>query len=201
MEETIRHCPECGTTLEKEAIFCQECGHRIEIIENYIGEKEDEKKSFFKTVPGIIVILFVICCVGSILIFGTLSILTPDIYQNEVYVGGETFYLPEEYTLKYFNTTSQEKYYEYSNGTHYIFLEYFPEWTLTEYLSYAKSQTVFTNFEENVTYGNHTGFTAFFTPYFGIPCNMFVFEKNRGVYTIQIDENLNFDDNISKILG
>lgn len=162
-----------------------------------------------KAILGIVTV----CCIGIIVLLG-IEMLNPgginwefntntnDKFPNEVNVSGVTFYIPEGYTLiTTFNVSDDLKYFTYSNGTGFIEIAVLP-FSKTEKLSSMKSSAVYTNIDEYASYGGYSGYSADRYDYFASRTNkVFVFEKGGKTFSIETDEEINFDEDIPKIIG
>jgi RNA polymerase subunit RPABC4/transcription elongation factor Spt4 len=207
--EEPKNCPSCGNILDNNANFCKVCGEKIEnnlsdlTVETEKVETENQspkKSSSNKT----ILIIIAVCCIGIIAVFGAIAIFTPegisfnfnDEFTKEITVHGETFYLPENYTLLKNETLSNSIYEDYTDGESTITIAYYTSGiSFKQLLSNVKNSNYAVFMEENVSYAGHPGFTADYGD--GIT---FFFEKSGTMFYITFD-GPNPDEYIPKILG
>ena len=145
--------------------------------------------------------LILIVVLATIMISGCIGDDNPtnDKFTNEVIVKGETFYLPDGYVLTDTSIGSDYEEYTYSNGTNNIYIAYFTG-SVAKILSDDKLNQRISNIKEDITYNGYDGYTTTYTLNGGNVYKLFTFEKNGKTFDIQIDNSLNFEEYIVKIL-
>lgn len=153
-----------------------------------------------------------VCCIGLIVLLA-IGIMTPgginwefntntsDKFTNEVSIAGVTFYLPDGFKLIKTNSYSTYETFSYSDGTNGISMSVYPSASKAEVLSVLKSSTKFTNINEDASYGGYSGYTADFDINSSLPEKVFIFEKSGKIFLIEMNEELNFDEYVPKIIG
>ena len=140
------------------------------------------------------VVFFTVLISGCI---GTQEDNSNNNFSNEVTVEGETFYLPDGFTLINSEDIGGGIGYEYSDGTDSIVIAKYHYLSKSEVLYNLKSSDAAVILDESAVYTGYSGIVAEIN---GGESRMFVFDKNGVTFAIEMG-NLSIGEYVPKILG
>ncbi|MCL2115174.1 MAG: hypothetical protein FWH29_03015 [Methanobrevibacter sp.] len=116
-------------------------------------------------------------------------------FTKAITVEGVTFFVPNDFNLENTQDNGINKETTYSDGINSITIFFYPNASKESLLSQMKSLATFSNIQEDVTIGGISGHTAE-----GPVTKIFVFEKGGETFAIELSENLNFEEYVTKII-